>query len=355
MRTRGTPTTRGAHRPATRFGGWRAAAAAPDMLGSLLLLSVTIGGLDPWAGPILLIWVGCAAVTLTRVGERLAVRAALGFRRPSPAQAAVLHPLWAAALRLADTPAGVVDLAVQRARHPMRTPPAGTVSPSPAGCWRTTGPADCRMRRWWPSWCTNWAIRPRARHNPMLVAMWLAAPCRAAARLLTGLGSPLSGRRSRRGLGVAGASGFVVAVARATHQGHWLAGGVVAAVALCAVICPLADAWVCRRAEFAADRFAAERGVAVELSSALSALSALNDGSSAVPGWSRRLVASHPSLDRRISTLLALPTGSHVPSQARCSRSAGSLAAGECGLDDHHFDHHLSLFGVIRRRPPSSE
>ena len=112
MRTRGTPTTGGAHGPAARFGRWRAAAAAPAMLGSLLLLSVTIGGLDPWAGPILLIWVGGAAVALTRVGERLAVRAALGFRRPSPAQKAVLQPLWAAALGLADTPAGVVDLYV---------------------------------------------------------------------------------------------------------------------------------------------------------------------------------------------------------------------------------------------------
>jgi hypothetical protein len=83
MRTRGSATTGGAHRPATRFGRWRAAAAAPAMFGSLLLLSVTIGGLDPWAEPILLIWVGCAAVTLTRAGERLAVRAALGFRRPA--------------------------------------------------------------------------------------------------------------------------------------------------------------------------------------------------------------------------------------------------------------------------------
>jgi hypothetical protein len=54
-------------------------------------------------------------------------------------------------------------------------------------------------------------------------------------------------------------------VVQAVRQGHWLAGGVVAAVALSAVICPLVDAWVCRRAEFAADRFAADRGLAIEL------------------------------------------------------------------------------------------
>src|SRR3954451_2041440 len=59
MRTRGIPTTGGTHGPAVRIGLWRAAAAAPAMLGSLLLVSVTVGGLDPWAGPILPTWVGC--------------------------------------------------------------------------------------------------------------------------------------------------------------------------------------------------------------------------------------------------------------------------------------------------------
>jgi STE24 endopeptidase len=95
---------------------------------------------------------------------------------------------------------------------------------------------------------------------PILVGMWLAAPWRAAARLLTGLGNASSGRRSRRGLGIAGAFG-AVAVVQAVHQGHWLAGGVVAAVTLCA----LTDALVRRRAEFAADRCAADRGLSLEL------------------------------------------------------------------------------------------
>jgi STE24 endopeptidase len=276
----------------------------------------------------------------------------LGFRRPSPAQTAVLGPLWAAALRLADTRAGAVDLYVQRARQPNAYAAGGH---SVAVTSRVL--EDHRTGRLSDAQVVAVLVHELGHHatgatRPMLIAMWLAAPWRAAARLLTGRGSALSGRRPGRGLGIAGALGVVVAVAQAAREGQWLAGGVVAAVALCAVICPLADAWVCRRAEFAADRFAADRGLAVELSSALSAL---NDGSSAVPRWSRRLAASHPSLDRRISTLLALPTGSHVPSQARCSRSAGSLAAGERGLDDHHFDHHLGLFGVIRRRPPSSD
>src|SRR4051795_3818647 len=83
MRHGGTATAGGAHGRAVRFGLWRAAAAGPAMLGSLLLVSVPVGGLAPWAEPILLICMGCAAVALTRVGEGLAVRAAFESFRPS--------------------------------------------------------------------------------------------------------------------------------------------------------------------------------------------------------------------------------------------------------------------------------
>jgi STE24 endopeptidase len=72
--------------------------------------------------------------------------------------------------------------------------------------------------------------------RPMLIAMWLAAPWRVAARLLTGLGSALSGRQPQQGLAVVGVLGVVVAVVRSVHQGHSLDGGLVAAVALAAVM-----------------------------------------------------------------------------------------------------------------------
>jgi hypothetical protein len=139
--------------------------------------------------------------------------------------------------------------------------------------------------------------------RPMLIAMWLAAPWRGATRLLFRLGSALSGRPSRRGLAMVGLSGVVIAVVQAVHQGHWLAGGVVAAVALWSVVCPLADAWVCRRAEFAADRFAADRGLAIELTAALGAL---HGPSSSTSGWPRRLPATHSTTEERISALLAV-------------------------------------------------
>ena len=55
---------------------------------------------------------------------------------------------------------------------------------------------------------------------------------------------------------------------RALQQGYWMARGVLAALALSAVIVPLADAAVSRRAELGADRFAADHGLAGELAAA---------------------------------------------------------------------------------------
>src|SRR4051794_23890725 len=114
------------HRPprdsrprAARFGLGRAVAAAPAMLGSLLLVTAVSVTLGRWVGLLLpLAWAAGAAVLMTRAGERMALRAACGFHRPSRAQAASLQPAWSAALRLTGTAAGDVELYVQTARAP---------------------------------------------------------------------------------------------------------------------------------------------------------------------------------------------------------------------------------------------
>jgi STE24 endopeptidase len=100
-----------------------------------------------------------------------------------------------------------------------------------------------------------------------------------------------------------------MAVARVPHRGQLLAGGVLLVVGLAAVSCSLADAAVSRRAEFAADRFAADRGLALQL---VAALSALDAGRRADPGWPARLLASHPTTGRRISALGITTTHPHV-------------------------------------------
>ncbi len=137
---------------------------------------------------------------------------------------------------------------------------------------------------------------------PMLLLSWLTAPWRLTARLLTGLANVLAGRQRRRGALIILVAGLAVAVIRTLHQGQWMVGGVLVFVGLAAVLCPLADAAISRRAEMAADLFAAYHGLASELAAALHAL---DDGHRAARGWSRGLLASHPTPDQRIRTLLA--------------------------------------------------
>jgi len=135
----------------------------------------------------------------------------------------------------------------------------------------------------------------------MLLVPWLTAPWRVARSLLTDLASILAGRQSRRGGLIAVAVGLAVAVTRTLHQGQLMAGGVLALLGLTWVFCPLADAAMSRRAEFAADRFAADHGLALELAAALHVL---DDGHPAARRWSQRLLASHPTSDQRIRALL---------------------------------------------------
>src|SRR3954462_6016232 len=72
---------------AARFGLGRAVAAAPAMLGSLLLLTLVSVTLGRWVLLLLpLTWAAGAAVLRTRVGEQMTLRAACGFHPPSPAQ-----------------------------------------------------------------------------------------------------------------------------------------------------------------------------------------------------------------------------------------------------------------------------
>ena len=118
MKPRGRRPPEDVRRRVVRYGLWRWVAAAPAMIGSLLLLTLASGALGRWSGLLLLTWPVCAAVVTTGVGERMTVRAAYGFHRPSARQAAALQPAWATALRVTRTKAGAVELYVQTARMP---------------------------------------------------------------------------------------------------------------------------------------------------------------------------------------------------------------------------------------------
>jgi STE24 endopeptidase len=136
----------------------------------------------------------------------------------------------------------------------------------------------------------------------MLLVSWLTAPWRMARSLLSDLASVLAGRQSRRGALIAVVVGLAVAVTRTLRQGQWMVGGVLVFVGLAGVLCPLAAAAISRRAELAADRFAADHGLALELAAAVHAL---DDGHRSAGGWAQRLLASHPTSEERIRALLA--------------------------------------------------
>jgi STE24 endopeptidase len=289
-------------RRVVRYGLWRWVAAAPAVIGSLLLLMLTSGALGRGPGLLVLTWAACAAVVTTPVGERMTVRVAYRFHRPSAGQAAALQQAWATALRVAGTAAGDVELYVQTAKASNAYAAGGR---SVAVTSRAV--EDYESGRLPDDQLVAVLVHELGHHatgatRTMLLVSWLTAPWRVAASLLTGLASILVGRQPRPGALTVGVVGLTVAVTRTLHQGQWMVGGVLAFVGLAAVLCPLADAAISRRAELAADRLGADHGFTLEL---VAALHALDDGHRAARGWSQRLLASHPTSDHRIRRLLA--------------------------------------------------
>jgi STE24 endopeptidase len=146
--------------------------------------------------------------------------------------------------------------------------------------------------------------------RPMLLLSWLTAPWRLTSRVLTGVASTLAGRQPRPGLAVVVVAGVAVAVIHALQQGQWTVGGVLAFVGLAAVLCPTVDAAISRQGVFAADRFASDHGLALDLASALNTMD--DAGRAASAGWSGRLLASHPTSAQRIRALLGGTVASRV-------------------------------------------
>lgn len=130
--------------------------------------------------------------------------------------------------------------------------------------------------------------------------MWLATPWRVASRLVIGIGLATVGRRQpARLLGLVVVAAVVIAVVQTAQQGQVAAAVVLATVGICAVVCPVADAWVSRRSEYAADRFAVFCGVGPQLVDALTRM----DNGSRRQSWTQRALNRHPSLERRVDAM----------------------------------------------------
>lgn len=279
---------------------WRTLAATPAMIGSLLLLTVLFGWLGRWEAPVLLGWLASGALMRSSVGERIAVCVGCGFRRPSTPEAATLAPPWAAALLQTGTGAADVDLYVQRCET------ANAYAAGARSVAVTTGVLHrYQARQLTEEQVVAVLVHELGHHATQatrwgLVALWLAAPWRLAVRLLVRGELALGGRQPQPLLAFVIGAGLVVAVVQAVTQRNWVVAGVLAGLTALTVICPLADAAVSRRGEWSADRFAADHGFARPLAAALRRL----HGDPAPSGWVKRLLASHPAVDRRINALL---------------------------------------------------
>jgi STE24 endopeptidase len=278
------------------------------MVGSLLLLLVLFGWLGEWEPVALLAWMASGAAVFSRVGERVAVRVGAGFRRPTRAESALLAPAWSAAMARCGLSSGDVDLYVQRGRDPNAFAAGGR---SVAVTTGVLAKFSAHRSGEESNWCLEAVLTHELGHHATratkfaLVTMWLALPWRFASRLMIGIGHATVGRRQpRRLLAAVVAAGVVVAVVQAVQQRHWAVAAVLSAVAVCTLVCPLVDAAVSRRSEYAADRYAAGVGVGPQLAAALQVL----DGEPRRrPGMVARLLSRHPTVARRIAVLGGTP------------------------------------------------
>src|SRR4051794_15068259 len=264
MKARGCQPPEDVRRRVVRCGLWRWIAAAPAVIGGLLILLLASTALGRWSLLLLLVWAACAAAVTSGVGEGVVVRAAYGFRRPSARQTATLQPAWATALRVTGTRAGDVELYVQTAQMPNAYAVGGR---SIAVTTRVL--QEHESGRLPEEELVAVLVHELGHHatgatRPMLLLSWLTAPWRLTRSVLTGVASTLAGRQpqARRVVVVAG---LTVAVTHAVQQGRWMVGGVLAFVGAAAVLGPVVDAAISRRSEFDADRFAADHGLALEL------------------------------------------------------------------------------------------
>ena len=281
------------------FGAWRMLTALPAMLGSLLLLLVMLGWVHQWEPVVLLAWLALGAATLTPSGERIAVRVVCGFRRPNAQQRALLDPAWSAVLARCGLNDDELDLYVLR-RTELNAYAVGGRSVAVT----TAAVEDVRTCSEGNDHLSGTLCHELGRHAThatrfALLVLWLVTPCRFAARLVINIGLVTVGRRQPvRAVAAVAAVAVIVAVVQAVQAQQWAVAWVLSGCAVATVICPLADAAVCRRSEHAADRYAASIGMAAPLAAALRSV-----GPAERRALLPRLLDHHPSSDTRIARL----------------------------------------------------
>lgn len=288
---------------AGRYSVWRMVAAMPAMLGSTCLLLVLLGFLGRRESVAMLAWLASAAVVLTRPGERMFARAVFGMRRLPDGEARVVAAVWARALHVSGCDGDAVDLLMQ----------AGDAANAYAAGRRTVAVTGGALREFTARRLSEDQFCAVLVHEIGhlrtggtrfgLVVLWLTMPWRCACRwLLTGCYRVAGRGQPLPLLSVVAAAGVGVAVVQSAQRGEWLAAGVLMVLAVCAVVCPVLDALISRRAEFAADRFAISCGAGLDLAGALELLASHSRSLRGVG----LLLSRHPPIGRRVDALARL-------------------------------------------------
>lgn len=306
--------------------------AAPAMIGSFLLLLVVMSWAGPWEPLLLLAWLASAAVVFTPLGERAVVRWACGFVRPSPRQRAQLDPAWRQVLARCHVDPGDVDLYLQRSRAVNAFTAGGRsvalttgaqaefVKPHLVHNLVGASPDTTQVEALLAHELGHWAANST---RVGLVTAWLAAPWRFVSRLFLALGLAFAGRQPRRLLAVLAVGVVTVAVVQAVQHGQAMVAVLLVCLAVAGVVCPLADAALSRRDEYAADRYAARAGYGPALAAALSRLD--NGSEHHRPGLLERVTARHPSVAQRLDALYELELARAVFPQSPVSLSVAVL------------------------------
>lgn len=286
---------------AGRFGAWRALVRLPSLFGGVVLSLVLTAALGRWQGPALLVWVGVGVLVSTPVGERLAVRLALGFRPLSTSQRLLLEPVSAAALARCGLPGGAVDWYVQAGRQ------TNACVAGRRAVAVTQGALDSFLAGRLPADLFAAVLVHELGHHATragrygLAASWYSAPGRVAYRLVVSLAVlARGGRRHGRATGLVVAVGGAVALVQTAQQRQWLSVAILSDVVFALLVTPVLDGLVSRASEHAADRYAVSVGAGPDLAGALQLLAGLPG---ARRGVAARLLDRHPSVAERLARL----------------------------------------------------
>lgn len=303
MSTLAVPVERVARSRRRYYGLGRAVAMSPAVLGGMLLMLVLTAGLRSWAGPALLLWLSGSALVCTRQGERLAVRLAYRFRRPTSQERQLLEPVWNAALGSCAVAGDRLDWYVQPGSH-LNACAAGRRSVAVTeGALRGFLAGRVSQRQMQALLAHELGHHATHASRYGLATGWLAAPGRLAFRVVLGIAETLGagGRRLGAAVPVLFAVGGTIAMVQLVQQRQWVAVAMLLGVAAALVVTPLVDGAVSRASEHAADSYAADAGLAVELASALRLL----NGTAPARRSARVLLDRHPSPDSRLRRLAA--------------------------------------------------